>query len=85
MTKNLNYYDVTLSLPFLDENETTKLKIPCFTLHQAFEYLENIHLLNLDSVIEVHVYKVSKTRGNTRIDFKLIQVISNEQLREVIN
>jgi hypothetical protein len=81
MTQNLNYYDVTLSLPFLDQSETTKLKIPCFNLHQAFKYLEDIHLLNLDSVIEVHIYKVSKVRGNTRIDFKLIQVIQGQQLQ----
>lgn len=75
--ETINFYDFKLSLPFfLKGDETTTLKIPANDINSAFSILEKLLLISVDYVIEIQIYSISKTVGNTRVDYKLQQRIS---------
>lgn len=80
--KEYFYYDVVLQLPFFEKQETTKIKISATSLHHLFTQLENDYLINLKWIEKVYSFKISKTRGNTRIDFQIVAKYTKEQLRQ---
>lgn len=76
----LLYYDVILSLPYLPKWNETTLKIPAYNIFQVFHYMEFIHNVTHHFIKGANVYKVTKKRGNTRIDFTIVEKIDIHQL-----
>ncbi len=84
MLQQLNYYDVSVHLPYPigDPNKGTevKFKTPAPDVHSFLFYLDLIGF-DLKLIDEINVYEVSSIKGNTRVNYKFKRNIDGGELQ----